>query len=114
MRRQLERALRLWPRTEYLYFKADGSANVDTRRASRRSPSCCGTLQYHGPGSLEKDWIAQYKPMGGGNGFMGASFPNLTKILPGNPDLDTADVGKYIRSASCRAATSAARSSAGR
>ena len=26
-----------------------------------------------------------------------ASFPNQTKILPGNPDLDTADVGQYIK-----------------
>ena len=31
--------------------------------------------------------------MGAGNGFAGSSFPNQTKILPGNPDMDTADVG---------------------
>ncbi len=54
-------------------------------------------LDYHEPGSLEKDWIAQYKVMGAGNGFMGPSFPNLTKILPGNPDFDTANVGQHIR-----------------
>ena len=49
-------------------------------------------------GRLEKDWIAQYGVMGAGNGFAGSSFPNQTKILPGNPDLDTANVGQYISS----------------
>ena len=67
------------------------------RRASARSRRCSSSCEYHEPGSLEKDWVAQYKVMGAGNGFMGPSFPNLTKILPGNPDFDTANVGQHIR-----------------
>ena len=80
-----------------LYFKPDGSANVNTPAGIQAFSEMLRQLQYHEPGSLEKDWIAQYKVLGGGNGFMGPSFPNLTKILPGNPDYDTADVGKHIR-----------------
>ena len=29
---------------------------------------------------------------------MGGSFPNETKLVPGNPDLDTANVGQFIKS----------------
>jgi multiple sugar transport system substrate-binding protein len=36
--------------------------------------------------------------MGAGSGFMGGSFPNQTKLVPGNPDLDTGGVGQYIKS----------------
>jgi ABC-type glycerol-3-phosphate transport system substrate-binding protein len=56
------------------------------------------SLDYHEPGALEDTWIEQYGVMGAGNGLMGGSFPNQTKLLPGNPDLDTADVGQYIKS----------------
>ena len=46
---------------------------------------------------------------------MSPSFPNLTKIMPGNPAYDTADVGKYVNArASCRVATWVASSSAAR
>ncbi len=55
------------------------------------------SMDYHEPGALEKDWLAQYKVLGAGNGVMSPSFPNLTKIMPGNPAFDTADVGKHIR-----------------
>ena len=80
-----------------LYFNADGSANVNTPAGIRAFAEMLKQLDYHEPGSLEKDWAAQYKVMGAGNGFMGPSFPNLTKILPGNPAFDTANVGQHIR-----------------
>ena len=80
-----------------LYFKADGSANVNTPAGVQAFDEILRSLDYHSPGALEKDWFAQYKLMGAGNGFMGPSFPNQTKILPGNPDLDTANVGSSIR-----------------
>ena len=80
-----------------LYFKADGSANVNTPAGIRAFEEMLNSLDWHEPGALAKDWFAQYQVMGAGNGFMGPSFPNLTKILPGNPDLDTANVGQYIR-----------------
>ena len=71
---------------------------TSTRRtACACSPRCSKSLEYHEPGALEKDWIAQYKVLGAGNGVMSPSFPNLTKIMPGNPAYDTADVGKYIK-----------------
>jgi multiple sugar transport system substrate-binding protein len=82
-----------------LYFKADGSANVNTPAGIRAFAELLKQLEYHEPGSLEKDWAAQYKVMGAGNGFMGPSFPNLTKIMPGNPAFDTANVGQYVRTA---------------
>ena len=80
-----------------LYFKADGSANVNTPEGIRAFAEMLKQLEYHEPGSLEKDWAAQYKVMGAGNGFMGPSFPNLTKIMPGNPAFDTANVGQHVR-----------------
>ena len=80
-----------------LYFKPDGSANVDTPNGVRAFAEMLKSLEYHEPGALEKDWIAQYKVLGSGNGVMSPSFPNLTKIMPGNPAYDTADVGKYVK-----------------
>jgi multiple sugar transport system substrate-binding protein len=80
-----------------LYFKPDGSANVNTPAGIQAFAEMLRQLQYHEPGSLEKDYAGQYRVMGGGNGFMGPSFPNLTKLVPGNPAYDTAGVGKTIR-----------------
>ena len=80
-----------------LYFKADGSANVNTPAGVQAFAELLRSLDYHEPGSLEKDWIAQYKVLGAGNGVMSPSFPNLTKIMPGNPAYDTANVGKYVK-----------------
>jgi multiple sugar transport system substrate-binding protein len=80
-----------------LYFNEDGSANVNNEAGVRAFAELLKSLDWHEPGALEKDWLAQYQVMGGGNGWGGGSFPNQTKILPGNPDLDTANVGQYIR-----------------
>ncbi|MDX6599285.1 MAG: multiple sugar transport system substrate-binding protein [Gaiellales bacterium] len=80
-----------------LYFKPDGSANVNNANGVRVFAEMLKSMEYHEPGALEKDWLAQYKVLGGGNGVLSPSFPNLTKIMPGNPAFDTADVGKYVR-----------------
>ena len=81
-----------------LYFNEDASANVNNEAGVRAFTELLKSLEYHEPGALEKDWFAQYQLMGAGNGFMGGSFPNETKLVPGNPDLDTAGVGEYIKS----------------
>jgi multiple sugar transport system substrate-binding protein len=81
-----------------VYFNDDMSANVNNEAGVRAFEELLRSLEWHGPGALEKDWLAQYQLMGGGNGWGGGSFPNLTKLVPGNPDLDTANVGQYIRS----------------
>lgn len=81
-----------------LYFNDDGSANVNNDAGVRAFAELLNSLKYHSPGAVEKDWIAQYQLMGGGNGFMGGAFPNQSKLIPGNPDLDTAGVGQYIKS----------------
>lgn len=81
-----------------LYFNEDASANVNNEAGVRAFSELLKSLEWHEPDPLTKDWLAQYQVMGGGNGWGGGSFPNQTKILPGNPDLDTADVGKFIRS----------------
>lgn len=80
-----------------VYFNDDMSANVNNEAGVRAFEELLRSLDWHEPGALEKDWLAQYGVMGGGNGWGGGSFPNMTKILPGNPDLDTANVGQYIR-----------------
>ena len=81
-----------------LYFNEDGSANVNNEAGVRAFAELLASLENHGPGALEKDWLAQYQLMGAGNGVMGGSFPNQTKLIPGNPDLDTAGVGQFIKS----------------
>jgi multiple sugar transport system substrate-binding protein len=80
------------------YFNDDMSANVNNEAGIRAFAELKKALEWHGPGPLEKDWLAQYQLMGAGNGWGGPSFPNQTKLVPGNPDLDTANVGQYIRS----------------
>jgi multiple sugar transport system substrate-binding protein len=80
-----------------IYFNDDGSANVNNDAGVRAFAELLANLKYHPPGALEKDWFAQYQLMGGGNGVMGGSFPNQTKLVPGNPDLDTANVGQFIK-----------------
>jgi multiple sugar transport system substrate-binding protein len=81
-----------------LYFNDDMSANVNNEAGVRAFEELLKSLDWHEPGALEKDWLAQYQLMGAGNGWGGGSFPNETKLVPGNPDLDTANVGQYIRS----------------
>jgi len=81
-----------------VYFNDDGSANVNNDAGVRAFAELLKSLEYHEPGALEKDWFAQYQLMGAGNGFMGGSFPNQTKLVPGNPDLDTGNVGQFIKS----------------
>jgi ABC-type glycerol-3-phosphate transport system substrate-binding protein len=81
-----------------LYFNDDGSSNVNNEAGVRAFTELRQSLEFHGPGALEKDWFAQYQLMGAGNGFMGGSFPNETKLVPGNPDLDTGGVGEFIKS----------------
>jgi multiple sugar transport system substrate-binding protein len=80
-----------------VYFNDDMSANVNNEAGVRAFAELKKALEWHGPGALEKDWLAQYQLMGAGNGWGGPSFPNQTKLVPGNPDLDTANVGQYIR-----------------
>jgi multiple sugar transport system substrate-binding protein len=81
-----------------LYFNDDASANVNNEAGVRAFEELLKSLDWHEPGALEKDWLAQYQVMGAGNGWGGGSFPNQTKLIPGNPDLDQAKVGQYIRS----------------
>ena len=80
-----------------LYFNEDGSANVNNEAGVRAFTEILENLQYHGPGALQKDWLAQYQLMGSGNGVQGGSFPNSTKIIPGNKELDTANVGQFLK-----------------
>ena len=54
-------------------------------------------LQYHGPGALSEGLARAVPAHGLGNGVQGGSFPNSTKIIPGNKDLDTANVGQFIK-----------------
>jgi multiple sugar transport system substrate-binding protein len=79
------------------YFKPDGSANVNNTAGIRAATEHLRSLQWSEPGNLSKDWLAQYQLFGAGNGVMGGTFANVTKILPGNKDLDTGGFGKDIR-----------------
>ena len=79
------------------YFNPDGSANVNTEAGIRAATEHLQSLQWSEPGALSKDWIAQYQIMGSGNGLMGGTFANCTKlIVPSNKQLDKG-FGKTLR-----------------
>ncbi len=80
------------------YFKDDGSANVNNNAGVRAFEEILRNLKYHGPGSLQKDWLGTYQLFGAGSAPMNATFPNMSKILPGNKKLDPRNVGRYIKS----------------
>jgi multiple sugar transport system substrate-binding protein len=84
-----------------MYFNADASANVNNEAGVRAFAELLKSAEWHEPGFLEHTWIEQYGVMGAGNGFSGGSFPNQTKIVPGNPDIDKANVGQYYKTAVC-------------
>lgn len=79
------------------YFKPDGSANVNNEAGIRAATEHLASLQWSEPGALSKDWIAQYQLMGAGNGLMGGTFANCTKIIvPANKTFDKG-FGKTLR-----------------
>jgi multiple sugar transport system substrate-binding protein len=80
------------------FFNEDGSANIANDAGYKAAEEHVEAVKWSDPKTLTKIWIDQYALMGAGNGFMGGSFPNMTKILPGNPDLDTGGFGKFIKS----------------
>ena len=79
------------------YFKPDGSANVNNEAGIRAATEHLRSLKWSEPGALSKDWISQYQTFGAGNGFMGGTFSNVTKlVVPANPTFDKG-FGKYLR-----------------
>lgn len=71
------------------FFKPDGSANVNNTAGIRAATEHLKSLEWSEPGALSKDWISQYQLMGAGNGLMGGTFANCTKlIVPANKQLD--------------------------
>ncbi len=79
------------------YFKPDGSANINNEAGIRAATEHLQSLQWSEPGALSKDWIAQYQLFGAGNGVMGGTFANVTKlVVAANKDLDKG-FGKYLR-----------------
>jgi multiple sugar transport system substrate-binding protein len=79
------------------YFKPDGSANVNNVAGIRAATEHLKSLEWSEPGALSKDWISQYQTFGAGNGAMGGTFANCTKlVVPANPSYDKG-FGKYLR-----------------
>jgi multiple sugar transport system substrate-binding protein len=79
------------------YFKPDGSANVNNRAGIRAAAEHLRSLGWSEPGALSKDWISQYQTFGAGNGAMGGTFANVTKlVVPANKAFDKG-FGKYLR-----------------
>lgn len=79
------------------YFNPDGSANVNNEAGIRAATEHLRSLQWSEPGALSKDWLAQYQLFGSGNGVMGGTFSNVTKlVVAANKDLDKG-FGKNLR-----------------
>ena len=80
------------------YFKPDGSANVNNTAGIRAATEHLRSLQWSEPGALSKDYIGQYQLYGDGSGVQGGTFPNVTKLVPGDQALDKGGFGKFLRS----------------
>jgi multiple sugar transport system substrate-binding protein len=79
------------------YFKPDGSANINNPAGIRAATEHLRSLKWSEPGALSKDWISQYQTFGAGNGVMGGTFSNVTKlVVAANPTFDKG-YGKYLR-----------------
>ena len=78
------------------YFNEDGSANINNEAGIRAAEEHVQAVEWGGPNILTDIWIDMYASLGSGVGLMGNGFPNVTKIMPGNPDLDTGDKGQFI------------------
>ena len=68
-----------------LYFNEDMSANVNNEAGIRAFAELLKALEWHGPGALEKDWLAQYQLMGAGNGWGGRVVPEPDQARPREP-----------------------------
>ena len=79
------------------FFNEDGSSNIANEAGYLAAAEHVEALKWSDPKALTKIWIDMYAILGAGSGFMGNGFPNVTKILPGNPDLDTGGFGKVLR-----------------
>ena len=79
------------------YFNDDGSANVDNEAGVRAFAELARSLEWHPPDALEYDFTGQWQLMGAGSGWGGGSYAGLVRFLPGNPEIDTANVGRHFR-----------------
>ncbi len=78
------------------YFNEDGSANINNEAGIRAAEEHVKAVEWGDPNILTDIWIDMYAKIGSGVGLMGNGFPNITKIMPGNPDLDTGDFGQFV------------------
>lgn len=78
------------------YFRSDGSSNIDSDAGIRATEEHVRAGEWGGPDVLNDVWSDQYKSFGACAGVSGSSFPTITRDLPGNPDYDTANCGRFI------------------
>ena len=81
---------------DMFYFNDDGSANVNNEAGIRACEEHIKSAEWGGPNVLRNIWIDQYASFGACNSVMGSTFPNVTKVTPGNPDLDTGACGRFL------------------
>ena len=81
-----------------LYFNDDGSANVNNEAGVRAFTELLKSLEYHGPGALEKDWLAQYQLMGAGNGFRAARSRTRRSSSRATPTSTLPESAQFIKS----------------
>jgi multiple sugar transport system substrate-binding protein len=79
------------------YFNPDGSANVNNTAGIRAATEHLRSLKWSEPGALSKDWISQYQTFGAGNGVMGGTFSNVTKLVVAANTAFDKGYGKYLR-----------------
>ena len=78
------------------YFNDDGSANIGGDSGIRATEEHVKAAEWGGPDVLNDVLGNQYESFGSCGGATGSSFPTITKLLPGNPEYDTANCGRFV------------------
>ena len=83
------------------YFDLNAKPLINGPAGIQATKEHVASMAWTYPDTLSKSWPEEYAAMGAGNAAMATMFSNVTKFIPGNPGLDTANpkIGSLLRTA---------------
>ena len=81
------------------YFDLNAKPLINGPAGIQATKEHVASMAWTYPDTLSKSWPEEYAAMGAGNAAMATMFSNVTKFIPGNPGLDTANpkIGSLLR-----------------
>jgi len=81
------------------YFDLNAKPLINGPAGIQATKEHVASMAWTYPDTLSKGWPEEYAAMGAGNAAMASMFSNVTKFIPGNPGLDTANpkIGSFLR-----------------